>query len=191
MGLLEAICIIYVRRLGPFHAASSPETHHHFETIREACTLIMLVAVAALAGIDARSRIGCFFFAFGLWDIFYYVGLKWLANWPSSLLAWDCLFLIPKPWYGPVLAPILISGYLITACCFQHWRETRGTPLQWSARVLLLQLAAGVVWYYSFTEHTEQILSVGFGGVTYSWSLFLVGVLLGVAGLWRAKRSSV
>jgi hypothetical protein len=45
-------------------------------------------------------------FVFGIWDLFYYVWLKVCLGWPSSLLTWDVLFLIPVPWVGPVLAPV-------------------------------------------------------------------------------------
>ena len=46
-----------------------------------------------------------FFWAFGLWDICYYVWLWVILRWPASLLDFDVLFLIPLPWIGPVLAP--------------------------------------------------------------------------------------
>ena len=41
--------------------------------------------------------------AFGIWDIFYYVFLKIIYDWPKSLFDWDILFLIPLPWWGPVI----------------------------------------------------------------------------------------
>src|SRR5689334_21057252 len=106
MGLLEAICVIYLRRLLPFDSGVHvPRLERlRIEVIREAATLVMLVAVAWLAGTNARSRIAGFFFAFGIWDIVYYAGFWWLVGWPTGLLQWDCLFLIPKPWYAPVLA---------------------------------------------------------------------------------------
>jgi len=48
-----------------------------------------------------------------VWDIFYYVGLKALLDWPGSLSAPDLLFLIPRPWYAPVWMPLLASVGLI------------------------------------------------------------------------------
>ncbi|HWB53515.1 MAG TPA: hypothetical protein VG722_04955, partial [Tepidisphaeraceae bacterium] len=186
MGLLEAICVIYLRHLGPFRFASS-WSHQRIEIIREICTIVMLVTVAWLTGIHARSRISCFLFAFGIWDIFYYLGLMWLAGWPDSLLTWDCLFLIPKPWYGPVLAPMLISAYFVAMCCLQHLWEARGKPLRWSATVLLLQMFAAALWYISFVRDTPNIVAHGYNGITYSWALFLAGALLAVVGLgWAA-----
>ena len=51
--------------------------------------------------------------AFGVWDIWYYIFLRQITGWPSSLLDWDVLFLIPLPWWGPVIAPVSISLLLI------------------------------------------------------------------------------
>ena len=36
-----------------------------------------------------------------------------MCPWPNSLLDWDLLFLIPLPWWGPVLAPVLIALLMI------------------------------------------------------------------------------
>jgi len=192
MGLLEAICVIYLRRLLPVENAVPvlPRAHHHIEMIREACTIVMLVGVAWLAGINGRSRLACFFFAFGIWDILYYTGLWWLADWPSSLLTWDCLFLIPKPWYGPVLAPVLISLYFILGCCWLHAHEIHGKPVRMSAAMVGSQVLAFTVWYWSFVKDADWIAAHQYQGVSYSWLLFIVGALIGVAGLWFGKRLS-
>ena len=40
------------------------------------------------------------------------VFLKVMCGWPHSLLDWDILFLLPLPWWGPVIAPVLIAGWL-------------------------------------------------------------------------------
>ena len=74
------------------------------------------------------------------------------SGWPGGLLEWDCLFLIPKPWYGPVLAPVLISIYFALACWWLHACEVRGKPMRFSMVMVLSQLAAFVVWYWSFVS---------------------------------------
>jgi len=83
------------------------------ECCREAATIIMLAAVGIIAGKDNLQRFAYFLYAFAVWDIIYYAGLKVLLNWPSSFLTWDVLFLIPVPWIGPVLAPIISSLTMI------------------------------------------------------------------------------
>jgi len=192
MGLLEAICVIYLRRLLPVETnfPIPPMEKMDVEIPREACTIIMLAAVAWLSGINLRSRLACFFFAFGIWDIFYYVGLQCWTGWPSALLAWDCLFLIPKPWYGPVLAPVLISLYFVGGCCWLHAQEIRGQPVRLSFAMIASQLLAFAVWYWSFVKDAERITGNGYKGISYSWELFAVGTLIGIAGLWLATRLS-
>lgn len=192
MGLLEAICVIYLRRLIPpgFEISQSPASLTRFpiELIREACTVAMLLAVAWIAGFNARSRSAYFFFVFGVWDIFYYVGLKWLAHWPSSWLEWDCLFLIPTRWYGPVLAPILISLYMAFASSVILVNEERGTPLHMRV-VSPTQSLALATWYWSFVRDSGWIAAHGHAEIRYSWLLFAVGLLLGLAGLWLGIRA--
>jgi hypothetical protein len=193
MGLLEAICVIYLRRLLPGLSSGGaspvpPLERLRIEVIREACTIVMLVAVAWLAGINWRSRVACFFYAFGVWDIVYYAGLWWLANWPGSWLEWDCLFLIPKPWYGPVLAPVLISAYFAVACVVLHVWEIRQRPMRLSSAIIGTQVLAGVLWYWSFVKDADRIRLSGYTGVSYSWSLFVLGVAVACVGLWLAGR---
>ncbi len=192
MGILEAVCVVYIRKIFPVETnfPIPPMNELGVEIVREVCTIVMLVAVAWLGGINARSRVACFFYAFGLWDIFYYVGLAWLTAWPSSLLDWDCLFLIPKPWYGPVLAPVLISIYMVIGCCFLHAREIRSKPLCISVASVSLHLAMFTVWYWSFVKDADRITANGFKGVSYSWLLFMIGLLLGIAALWFTARKT-
>lgn len=83
------------------------------EMIREAATLIMLAAVAALTGTNIRERVVYFFLAFGVWDIFYYIFLRLTIGWPKAFSDLDIFFLLPFPWVGPVYVPIVISSILV------------------------------------------------------------------------------
>jgi len=192
MGLLEAICVIYLRRLLPIEtgAPAAPLERLRLELIREAATLVMLGAVAWLAADSFRLRTGCFFYAFGLWDIFYYVGLAWLAGWPASIVTWDCLFLIPVPWYGPVLAPVLISVYFIGGCVWLHACAIQGRPLRFSPGFITAQLLAFLIWYFSFVKDSERIRTHGYDGVGYSWLLLGTGLLVGLGGFFLARRDT-
>src|SRR5689334_23913292 len=73
----------------------------------------MIAAVRTLAGRTWRRRAGYAAIAFGVWDIFYYVFLRLISGWPRALLDWDILFLLPLPWWGPVLAPVSIALVMI------------------------------------------------------------------------------
>ncbi len=190
MGLLEAICVIYLRHLlSPSENPVAALNRFPVEQIREASTLVMLLTVAWLAGFNARTRLAYFSLLFGIWDITYYVGLKWLAHWPTSWLEWDTLFLIPVPWYGPVLSVLLISAYLVGACVLCVLREDRGAPLRWRPLSLLLQMAALGFWYYSFTSDSATIRAHGHAGVSYPWTLLACGLLCGCFSMFLAMRA--
>ena len=115
MAWVEAAVVFYLRsmmhRLDPYQSDPLPVLGGFgpVELPREFATLVMLLAVGALAGRTWRARWGYAAIAFGAWDIFYYVFLKIMCGWPHSLLDWDVLFLLPLPWWGPVLAPVLSS----------------------------------------------------------------------------------
>ena len=119
MALLEAAVVAYLRtligRIDPYQPSPLPVPRHlmTIELAREAATLVMLGAVAWLAGRERRTRLGYFLVAFGVWDLFYYVFLVPMTGWPRSVLDWDVLFLIPLPWWGPVLAPVSIAALMI------------------------------------------------------------------------------
>lgn len=83
------------------------------ELQREIATIIMLLSIAFLSASLWKQRIGAFLIAFGVWDIFYYIFLKYLTNWPKTLFDIDVYFLIPVTWVGPVITPIVISILLI------------------------------------------------------------------------------
>ncbi len=119
MAWLESATVVYLRllvgRIDPYQADPLPASVGlgKTELIRETATLIMLLAIGLLAGRTWRSRLAYALIAFGMWDLFYYVFLAIITAWPRSLLDWDVLFLIPLPWWGPVLAPMLIALLMI------------------------------------------------------------------------------
>src|SRR5438105_10763259 len=119
MAWVEAASVFYIRalvdRIEPYQADPLPINGAlgHVELWREAATLVMIAALGMLAGRTWRRRAGYAALAFGTWDIFYYVFLRLISGWPRTLLDWDILFLLPLPWWGPVLAPISIALLMI------------------------------------------------------------------------------
>jgi len=83
------------------------------EVIREACTIVMLVCVALIAGSSWGQRFAAFLVTFACWDITYYLYLKILVNWPGSLMTRDVFFLIPVTWIGPVITPLVICTTML------------------------------------------------------------------------------
>jgi hypothetical protein len=133
MGYLEAAVVVYLRELyypSGFHISKkvkfpfikfgvvtelSPFSKKIIltELGRELSTVIMLISFAWLVGSSLSSRIAYFLLAFGVWDIFYYIFLKLILNWPEKWNTTDVFFLIPAPWIGPVWLPILCSVMII------------------------------------------------------------------------------
>jgi hypothetical protein len=119
MAWMEAATVYYLRvlvdRVDPYQAEPLPlhGAVGNVELWREAATLLMLAAVGWLAGRTWRQRAGYAALAFGLWDVLYYVFLRPISGWPNTLLDWDVLFLLPLPWWGPVLAPLSIAALMI------------------------------------------------------------------------------
>ncbi len=201
MAWAEAAVVLYLRvlvdRLQPYQADPLP----HFgglggaEIIREAATLVMLLAVGWLAGTNLRTRLAYGAFAFGVWDIFYYVFLVPLTGWPASLLDWDILFLIPYPWWGPVIAPVSISALLIAGSLLIILLERRERPACLSGWMWLPVLPGMGLILFAFMA--DAIRSSGRGldrawGVLpaqFNWPIFLIGFgLMAVPVLDMARR---
>lgn len=99
----------FITFISPVHSLLVNNRISTAEVFREAATIIMLIAISYLAGSNKKQRFGAFLVSFAAWDITYYIFLKILDGWPSSLLTKDIFFLIPVPWLGPVITPLIIS----------------------------------------------------------------------------------
>jgi glutamine cyclotransferase len=124
MAWVEAASVYYLRamvdRIDPYQENPLPIRGglESVELTREAATLVMLLAMGALAGGTWHKRLGYTAIAFGVWDIWYYAFLRMISGWPTSLFDWDVLFLLPLPWWGPVLAPVSIALLMIVGGTF-------------------------------------------------------------------------
>ena len=181
MGWLEASVVVYLRELYypggfafPIHVIE--KSIGLVEIGRELATILMLLTVGILAGRTKLERFGYFAAAFGIWDIIYYVGLKLSIGWPKSLLTWDLLFLIPLPWIGPVLAPILVSIALITACVVIVVQQDRGSPLQTTWKQWFLLITCGLIIILSFIVDYKTAFTTG-APDRYRWELFVLGYI--------------
>jgi hypothetical protein len=154
------------------------------EMVREIATLIMLIAVGMLAGKTARSRWAYAVFAFGLWDILYYVFLIPLTGWPRSPFDWDILFLLPLPWWAPVAAPAGIALLMIGGGGCIAWLDSRDRPL-WPGIPSFLAGGLGVLLaLYTFMSNSIAWLGGGEDAlrhnlpVSFPWILFLLAYTL-------------
>jgi hypothetical protein len=149
------------------------------EVVREAATLIMLWAVGMLAGQTWRSRWGYAAIAFGVWDIFYYVFLLVITGWPTGLRDWDVLFLLPLPWWGPVISPVLIAILMIVWGTLASQGEPFERPFRSEWKVWTLNFTGILVALYVFMEHALRVgaeAAVIDHPKTFNWPLFTVGL---------------
>jgi len=197
MAWVEAAVVYYLRthvdRIEPYQANPLPDFGWigPVELAREFATLVMLFTVGALAGRDWRSRLGYSAVAFGVWDIFYYLFLKVMCGWPNSLLDWDILFLIPLPWWGPVLAPMLIAGLMI--CWGTLATQFERKPATWmsNCRVWGLNSIGVALALYVFMADAIRVADQGVDVIRnvlptrFNWPLFCVALGLMAAPVMR------
>jgi hypothetical protein len=155
------------------------------ELAREAATILMLASVAATIAKNRRSWLAAFGVAFGVWDLAFYASLKVLIAWPQSWMTWDILFLLPVPWIGPVLAPIIIAASLVAGGLIALLRQP--PKAGWLSTLLLT--AGGVIVFIAFIWDWEHIASGGMPR-SFPWLIFLTGELAGALGLLVALRKA-
>ncbi|MBV9157487.1 MAG: hypothetical protein JO097_14580 [Acidobacteriaceae bacterium] len=182
--LFPLLTLNQLRALGPEHTARLS-----IELGRELATLLMLAGVALAAAKNIREWAAAFVVCFGAWDIAFYAFLKLLLNWPASLLTWDILFLVPVPWVGPVLAPILVSISMIVAGLLVLWREHNGRHLSITAPHWVLIVFGGLLVFTAFIFDFQNTAAGG-NPNAFHWSLFLTGEAVGLIGFGTATRRS-
>ena len=190
-AFVESSVVVYLRAIYYPEGFSFPlklmsPQHLWVELMREAATIVMLAAVGIVAGSKAWERFAYFLVAFGVWDIFYYVWLKVMLDWPASFSDWDILFLIPLPWIGPVIAPVLVSMFMIV---FGVVIVVRMEKRLWFHPTLvswILSVIGCVIILYSFmmdtaaTLHGEDPLPYHYGYLAVGLGCFLFHLLLPV-----------
>ena len=205
MAWVEAASVYYIRvvvdRIVPYQQNPLPVggVLGAVELVREASTLIMLLTVGILAGRGWHERLGYSALAFGVWDILYYVFLRVMSGWPTSLLDWDVLFLLPLPWWGPVLAPVSIAvlmvvwGTLVT----QSGDRTAASSFRsvpWALGGLGIVLALYVFMSDAIQslplghEATRQVLPTAFNWPLFGLALALMSAPVVALG-WRGQSS--
>lgn len=185
--LFPLLSLDQLRVLGPEHTMRLK-----IELAREFATLLMLAGVALIAGRKPREWLAALLVCFGIWDIAFYASLKLLLNWPASLFTWDILFLLPVPWVGPVLAPLLVSVAMVSAGLISLWREYGERPLQMTALRWISVVLGGVIVFAAFIYDFRNTASGG-NPNAFHWGLFLIGLavaLFAFASSLRRRRKS-
>ncbi len=211
MAALEGAVVVYLRALyypDGFTVAMKMTDQRilMIEIVRELATVIMLAGVGYLAGKSLKDRFAYFLMSFAVWDIFYYVWLKIFIDWPSSILEWDILFLIPFTWLGPTLAPIICSATMLLLAISILQTRTKLTLTSWCC----FAIGSSIILYTFLEDYGSIIISNGFYldyaallqnkdflnvashyiPQSYSWNLFTVGELLIIAGIYLIRMNS-
>jgi hypothetical protein len=176
MGYLETAVVVYLRKLyypEGFDFPLVPVTIDIAitEFWREAATIIMLIGAGVMAGKNSLQRFVLFLYSFAIWDIFYYVFLKVLLDWPESLFTWDILFLIPVPWVGPVIAPCIVSVSMIILAFVVIFLQEKGHKVSINIVEWLLLIAGSLTAIISFMWDYIMYVSNDHSGRSPVWTL--------------------
>jgi hypothetical protein len=157
----------------------------------------MLLTLGMVAGRTWRARWGYAAVAFGIWDILYYVFLRMMSGWPRSLLDWDVLFLLPLPWWGPVLAPVTIALLMIVWGTIASQSRERILPAAITSKVWCLSaIGIALALYIFMADSLRQLdqLKNGMAYVlptTFNWPMFCGALMLMATPLaaraWRFR----
>ncbi len=217
MGFFEAIVVVYIRELYypegfSFPLRTIPAWLGGVELLREATSLVMIVAVAWLSGRSPMKRLSGFLFIFGVWDIVYYLALKLLIGWPASIFTWDILFLIPVVWSAPVLAPLICSLMMILMALLMNSCCSRKGNFTFRRREILLIFSGALTIFVSFIfDFTRHLLKENFFPALFTpaahqkfleitndwvpenfrWELFSAGLLLIAAGIYLSLQRTL
>lgn len=190
MAWVESAVVFYIRTMVDRIEPRQPEplpligTLGPVELARELATLIMHFTIGMLAGRTWRARIGYMAVSFGVWDIFYYLFLKVMTGWPNSLLDWDILFLLPLPWWGPVLSPVLIALLMIAWGTLASQFESVHTPVFSELRAWSLSFIGIALALYVFMADAIRVADQGVEVIRnvlparFNWPLFCIALVL-------------
>jgi len=187
---IEAAVVVYLRAI--FHPdgftfplrvfGTNPHEKQFLltEIGREAATLVLILTAAWLSGRNFQQRFAYFLVIFAVWDIFYYIWLKVLINWPASVMDWDILFLIPVTWASPLLAPVLVSIILLIFAIMILYRSSCARPIRVTLTDWLGFIIAAFLVVVSFCIAGLHISEPDFQSYFY-WPLFVLGGVFAIA----------
>lgn len=189
MAYLESSVVIYLRRLYGItdYAMGTPKFELFIAAIevgRELSTLIMLLAIGWATGYTLQSRLSYSLIVFGVWDIFYYFWLWVLIRWPSSIFETDLLFLIPLPWWGPVIAPVLVAILMVMGGISAILLEDKGGNIRISVFDWAIFLTGVLILLYSFMEDAISIMPSGVATIvqlnptSFNWTIYILGLVI-------------
>lgn len=196
MAYLEAAVVVYLRRVYGItnlilQVPLFDKEIAAIEVGRELTTLVMLLCIGWIAGETFQSRVGFTFITFGLWDIFYYIWLRVFIGWPQSIIEPDLLFLIPLPWWGPVLSPVLIALLMVTGGIIAVIKTEKKQTLHIDTWFWVCLITGVLILLYNFMADALIALPAdastlsGLKPSQFNWPVYFLGFGLGVIAFWR------
>jgi len=192
---IESAVVVYLRVIFHPHGFTFPlevfgvtaEAKRLFftEVGREAATIVLILTAAWLFGRVLQERTAYFLVIFAVWDVFYYVWLKVLLDWPASIMDWDVLFLIPVVWASPSLCPVLVSVLMFGFAAAILYRCAQGRPLVVTRWDWLGWLVSTGIIVVSFCLGGRHITQADYAEHFPVW-LFVLGFALGAGACVRA-----
>ena len=129
----------------------------------------MLVSVSCAAGRTRWQKFCFFMIAFGVWYIFYYV---WL--------------LLPVPWVGPVITPVLIAAAMTASGTLIIYLEEKGYVITFKWFDWAIVMGCGLLMIVAFCWDWKNIIQLPGDpkrtGIPnpFLWGLYLPAYLLSV-----------
>lgn len=188
LALIEATVVIYLRALGgnalfPLHDVLRALGPHlsSLEAFREVATLVVLLVPAYLLQVPVLLRVTAYALMFAVWDLGYYVFLWLFLRWPQSLMTYDVLFLIPKPWVAPVVCPVIVAVSVVVGATSYLYLARNRVARGPSVLEILALLIGAVLMLLAFMWEADYYLR---GGLPprFSWWLFLPGFAVALLG---------
>lgn len=190
LGYFEAAVVVYLREIFYPDGFTFPLEIFTIDPLfkrlclteigREAASLVLILTGAWLFGRNKRQRIAYFLTIFAVWDIFYYIWLKVLLDWPVSIMDWDILFLIPMTWASPVLAPVLCSIVMLIFAVVILYRDHQDKSITVTVFDWLTFTLAGLIIIISFCIPGPHTAQEDYSKYFY-WPLFCAGLFLAIA----------
>jgi hypothetical protein len=182
-GYIEGTIAHYLRLLyypeGFFSELKILDTHIIFiEMGREFATLVIIFTITQFTKGPFYRKLANFIYIFALWDICYYAALYLFEKWPSSFFVWDVLFLLPVPWFAPVIAPITISFIGILGALIIQITYVLTGKLKFNWKIIALLSISLLLWLISFLIYPSKIKFPK----NYNWFLFYLGIFLSLIG---------
>jgi glucan phosphoethanolaminetransferase (alkaline phosphatase superfamily) len=106
----------------------------------------------------------------------------------------DLLFLIPLPWWGPVLSPLLIALLMAVVGALMSSSPETGVAFRFTRTNLAILLIGVLVILYAFMADALALLPADAQTLSqvkpgrFNWPVYLIGYIIGLTGILRSMR---